>query len=160
MVNLFTKEFALAGKKGPPFIPFVVPDIRKKPWRVPLASHERANKAWVDSTSTKIKDSPQQVSLHAWLLYTLRYIFTGDLSDSWYAFGGLSAQLNHLSVVLHLAVSENATLAIHYDRELRLHLQRLSRSRDAEVEYYQILSGGKHRNQTTCQNRDGEKPSN
>ena len=118
----------------------MVPELRKKPRCVPLASHERANKAWRDITSTKIKDPPQQVSLQAWLLYTLRYIFTGDLSDSWYAFGGLSAQLNHLSVALHLAVTENATLAIHYDRELRLHLQRLARSRDADVDFYQSLS--------------------
>ena len=72
-------------------------------------------------------------------MYTIRYIFTGDLSDSWYAFGGLSAQLNRLSVVLHLAVTENANLANRYDRELRFQLQRLARSRGAEVDSYQLL---------------------
>ena len=118
MVNLFTKEFSIASKKGPPYTPFVVPELRKKPWCVPLVSHERANKAWRYSASTKIKDSPQKVRLQAWLLYTIRYIFTGDISDRWCAFGGLSAQLNHLSVALHLAVAENATLSIHYGREL------------------------------------------
>ena len=60
----------------------------------------------MDIASTKIKGPPQQVSLQAWLLYTLRYISTGDIIDSWYAFGGLSAKLNHRSVAIHLAVAE------------------------------------------------------
>ena len=47
MVGLFTKEFAIAGKKDPPFAPFVVPELRKKPRGAPLASHERPNKAWM-----------------------------------------------------------------------------------------------------------------
>ena len=140
MANLFTKESDIAGKRAIRLPPSVVPELRKKPRCVPLVSHERANLAWRDITSTKIKDPPRQVSLQAWLLYTVRYIFTGDLDDSWYAFGGLSAQLNHLSVLRHLAVTEYATLAIRYDRDLRLHLQRLARSRDSEVDFYQLLS--------------------
>ena len=55
-------------------------------------------------------DSTQQVTLQAWLLYALRYILTGDRSDSWYAIGGLSAQLNHLSIVPRLAVTEKRHL--------------------------------------------------
>ena len=103
-------------------------------------SHERANKAWRDIASTKIKDPPHQVSLQAWLLYTLRNISTGDLSDSWYAFGELIAHLNHRNVVLHLAVTENVTLAIRCDHELMLHPQRMARSRDTEVDFYQPIS--------------------
>lgn len=77
MVNLFTKEFAIAGKKGHPYIPFVTPELRRKPRRAPLVAHARPNKAWMGSTSTKIKDPPHQVSLQAWLLYSLGYILTG-----------------------------------------------------------------------------------
>ena len=40
----------------------------------------------------------------------------------------------------HLAVAENATLAIRRDRELGLRLQRRVRSRGNEVDFYQLLS--------------------
>ena len=71
---------------------------------------------------------------------TLRYILAGGLSDSRFSVGGLAAQLNRLSIVIRLAVTENATLPIHYDRELRRHIQRLERSMGAGVGFYPLLS--------------------
>ena len=35
MANLFSKEFPLQGKKGPPPIPVAAPELRRKPWRFP-----------------------------------------------------------------------------------------------------------------------------
>ena len=39
--------------------------------------------------------------------------------DAWHSCGGLAAQLNRLSIVLHLAVVECVTFALTYDQELR-----------------------------------------
>ena len=88
----------------------------------PRASHERSNKAWRESAPNKVKESPHQNSLQVWMLYAIRYITTGDLSDSRYTFGWISAQLNRLSIVLQIAVAEIASLAIAYDYELRMHI--------------------------------------
>ena len=140
MTNIFSKEFYDAGRKDPPYIPFVIPKLHEKPWMVPLSSHERAAKSWRESVSNKPRDGSQQVNLQAWILYMLRFIFTGDLCDSWQHFGGLSAQLSLLSIVLHLAVVETANFAIAYDCELRARIQRLARKRDSKTDIIQMLT--------------------
>ena len=139
MTNTFSKEFAEAARKDPPFIPFVVPKVHEKPWMVPLGSHERAQKFFKENIAKKSKDTSQQISLQAWLLYTLRFIFTGDLTDSWSQFGGLQAQFSHLSIVLHLAVTETASFAMAYDHELRQKIQRMARKRDSTVDFGKLL---------------------
>ena len=140
MTNVFSKEFYEASKKEPPFTPFVVPKFEVKPWMAPLQSHERAAKYWRENIAHKNRDPSQQVSLQAWILYLLRFILTGDLCNAWKEFGGLSAQLCHLSVVLHLGVTENGAFAIAYDTEMRLRLQRLARRRDSSVNFAKFLS--------------------
>ena len=140
MANVFPKEFAEAAKKDPPYVPFVVPKLHERPWMVPLGSHERAAKFWKESNSHKSKDHVQQINLQAWLLYMLRFIFAGDLTDSWGSFGGIQAQFSHLSIVLHLAVVETATFAIAYDHELRQKLQRMARKRDSTADFAKLLS--------------------
>ena len=140
MKNVSPKEFYDAGRKGPPYTPFVVPKLREKPWMVPLASHERAAKSWRESANHKARDNAQQVNLQAWILYMLRFILTGDLCDSWQHFGGLSAQLSLLSIVLHLAVVETANFAIAYDQELRSRIQRLARKRDTKTDIILALA--------------------
>ena len=140
MANIFTKEMTIAQKKDPPYTAFVIPKPHERPWCVDPPSHERGNKAWKESVPHKSKDSPQQVSIHAWLLYMLRFILVGDLLGAWSPFGGLSAQLSHLSIVLHLATVENATLAIMYDSEVRAQIQRPSRLRDEGADFERLLT--------------------
>ena len=88
-----------------PYIPFVTPKPHEHPWSVDLPIHDRANMAWMDSSPHKTKNIPQEVSIQAWLLYYVRYILVGDLLDAWSSFGGLAAQLSHLSIAPHLAVT-------------------------------------------------------
>ena len=140
MTNVFSKEIYEASKKDPPFTPFVVPKFHDKPWAVPLLSHERAGKYWRENIAHKGRDPSQQVSLQAWVLYHLRFIICGDLCNAWRDFGGLSAQLSHLSIVLHLGVIESAAFAISYDCELRNRIQRLARKRDSNVDFAKLLS--------------------
>ena len=54
--------------------------------------------------------------------------------------GGLSAQISHLSIALHLGVTGNAAFAISYDSEVRQRLQRLARRRDSTVDFSKFLS--------------------
>ena len=141
MENIFTKEITIARKKkGPPYASFVIPKSRERPWCVDLPSRERANKAWKDSLPRKSTDIPQKVRIQAWLLYMLRFILVGDLLDARSPFGGLSAQLSHLSIALHLATVSNVTLSIMYDSEIRAQIQLLSRLRDADTDFERLLT--------------------
>ena len=115
MENVCHKEFFEASKKEPPFAPFVVPKFQDKHWLVPLQSRDRAAKYWRETVDRKARDPSHQVSLQAWILYLVRFIFTGDLCNDWDMFGGLSSQLSHLSIGLHLCITENAPRAISYD---------------------------------------------
>lgn len=85
----------------------------------------------------------------AYLLFTLIFALVGDLLGAWSALGGLAAQLSHLRIVFRLAITENATLAIMYDVELRAHIQRIARVRDDDADFERPLTKGgaeiKHR---------------
>lgn len=106
----FTKPAART-RRSPrsPFLSFA----RNRGW--PPAAHERADKTWAGSIVRKTRGNSQQVNRQAWILYMLRFIFTGDPCGAWKHFGGLSAQLSLLSIAMHLAVSETAVFAISYD---------------------------------------------
>ena len=85
--------------------------------------------------ANKAREPSHQVRHHAWILYLLRFILTGDLRNAWKAFGGLPAQFPHLSIAPHLGITENDALAISYDREIRSLRQRFARRRDASVDF-------------------------
>ena len=141
MTNISPKEIYDASKKDPPFAPFVVPKFHDKQRRVPLPSIERDAKYWRESIAHMARDPSQQVPLQAWILYLLRFIATGDLCNARRDFGGLSAQLPHLSIALHLGVAENAAFAIPYDPDLSNRIRRLSRKRDSAFYYLKPLLG-------------------
>ena len=67
-----------------------------------------------------------------------------DICGAWSTFGGIAAQFNHLSIVLHLATVENTASALPYDSILSTHLGDLARARSEKssetVDYAQLLS--------------------
>ena len=107
----------------------------------PLQSHEKASKYWRDSVARKSRDPSHQVSLHAWILYILGFILTGDLCNSWKAIEGIAAQLSHLSIAIRLGIAENAAFAIAYDCEVRDRTQRMARRRDSAVDSGKYIIG-------------------
>ena len=66
---------------------------------------------------------------HGWAIYRLRLIFTADVCGAWLTFGGLAAQLNHLSAALHLSATESISTSLIYDQLLSAHMVELARSR-------------------------------
>ena len=135
MANIFANAFYEGSKKDPPFTSFAIPKLREMPWPVPMQSHVREDKYWRETVANKARDPAHQVSLHDWILYLLRFILTGDLRNAWEDFGGLYAQLSHLSIGLHLGLTGNSASAISYDWEIRSRLQPFSRRCDAAVDF-------------------------
>ena len=68
---------------------------------------------------------------------------------AWSSFGGIAAQLNHLSIVLHIATTETIGTAVLYDNLLSAHLEELARSRaervGAAVDLSPLLSNERRR---------------
>ena len=126
-------------RKTPHSPPFVLPKIGDEPWTVPPPPHESAWKYWRGGVATKLKDARQTVAPHAWLPCALRFISTGDLAYAWHHFGGPSAQLPHLSIILHHAVTETAAYAISYDSALRLLFHRIAPQRSGDTDFAKLL---------------------
>ena len=115
MVNYISKEIAVGKLKAPSYTPYIVPNPAEAPWPVPSAEHRTAVAKWTTNRQASRAANPQALPLSAWLLYQMRFIFSADLCGAWSTFGGLSAQLNHLSIVLHLATTEAIGTALTYD---------------------------------------------
>ena len=148
MVNYVSRELAVGKLKVPSYTPYIVPNPAEAPWPVDSAEHRAAIAKWNSNRQASRSSNPQLLPLNAWLLYQLRFIFSADLCGAWSTFGGLSAQLNHLSVVLHLATTEAIGTALTYDQLLKAHLEELARSRanrtTGSVDFAQLLSHEQH----------------
>ena len=84
---------------------------------------------------------PQELSIQAFLLYQILFLYAADICRRWEGFGGLAGKLPHLSTVLALDVTENAGLALSYHRALSQKLCELARQRTvAESEFVSFLS--------------------
>ena len=60
-----------------------------------------------------------ELSIQAWLLYSIRFVIAADFCRAFDSCGCLAAQIDHLCVVLNLSIAELAHFAINYDRVLR-----------------------------------------
>ena len=148
MANYISKEIAVGKLKVPSYTPYIVPNPAEAPWPVPSAEHRTALAKWGSNRQASRSANPQALPLNAWLLYQLRFIFAADLCGAWATFGGLSAQLNHLSVVLHLATTEAIGTALTYDQLLKSHLEELARARangtGGAVDFAELLPNEQH----------------
>ena len=149
MANFISQELARGMNKIPTYTPFIVPELSKPPWPVASQAHSAALAKWQTSArqATRISE-PQLVPFQAWLLYQLRFIMTAEVCGAWQLFGGLTAQLNHLSIVLHLSTVETMAVALSYDRLVKAFLAEKARAREdnsqpgpgAENEFATVLS--------------------
>lgn len=84
MANILTNAIARASKKGHPYATFVIPQIRISPWVAPMQSHGRDAKYRREISDREIANaSAQKVSLEAWILYMIRFVFTFDICNDW-----------------------------------------------------------------------------
>ena len=119
LCNHFSLEIAKGKLLSPPVFPYVVPDLSKKPWAIQEPAHTAALESWQKLQKSHKRPGTQEVSINQWFIYNLRYILAGDLAGAWDPFGGLAAQLNHIGIVLDLAVTEHAGVALSYDLQVK-----------------------------------------
>ena len=138
MVNEISKQMTAAANTVPPYVPFVTVDLSGIPWRPTGSEHKRAHETW--KSRVRGFSSKQEISLQAWLLHSIRFIFSADLCGAWATFGGLAAQLSGIAVVLAMAVTESAQTAIEYDRKLRNYASEMARERMEGVNFAELIS--------------------
>ena len=71
----------------------------------------------------------QGLSFQMWLRRHVRFAFAADLCRDWDSFGGLAAQLPHITPLLSLAATENCPHAMLYRKELARFLSESARAR-------------------------------
>ena len=74
-------------------------------------------------------DSAISIPTQVWLLYQMRFLIAPDLAGDWAAFGGISAQLNHLDILMNISITDSASVALPYGRLARGFLSERERSR-------------------------------
>ena len=99
--------------------PYVVPDMSKKPWAVQQPAHTSALEEWPKLQKSHKRPGCQSLSINQWFPCNLRYILAGDLAGAWSPFGGMAARLNHVGIVLDLAVTEHAGVALSCDLQVK-----------------------------------------
>ena len=140
MVNHFTREMAKAEKKRPSFQPYVTPGLAQEPWRPFYPAHAKALGNWKVLNSSHKKPSQMDLSFQAWAFYNLRFLRAGELAGAWAPFGGISAQLTHIGLILNMAVIENATIDMTYADHFREQASHLARLRATTVDWAHPLS--------------------
>ena len=139
MCNAISLEIARGKHCKPRYIPYVVVSTHGKPWLIQTSAHERALGSWRTRSRRYRKDLGRQCSLRAWPLYTVRFIFSAELTGALSEFGGIQAQFGLLSVILSLAAVENATFPREYNKQIDIFLLDSPRARRKDIEYPAIL---------------------
>ena len=87
--------------------------------------------------------SPKTLTIQAFTLYRLRFLFAADLCQAWLKFGGLGPQLAHLPTVRHLGITETVGTSLAYRRLVGQNLQEKDRKRTAsEADFTSLLATG------------------
>ena len=98
----------------------------------PESDHAAARTKWAALwKQDKRAILPQELSIQAFTLYQLRFVFAADLCSAWAKFGGIGPQLSRLSTTLHLGVTESVAAALAYRRIVDIKLQEKARTRTA-----------------------------
>ena len=119
MVNRFTLETTKDQQKRPSYRPYVFLDLPKEPWRPFYPAHAKSSDGWRTLNSSHKRPSPLDISVQAWAFYNFRFFSAGGLAGEWAPFGGMSAQLAHLGLLLNMSAVGNSTIAMTYAKYSR-----------------------------------------
>ena len=86
--------------RPPWYTPYIVADLAEAPWPVQTSEHSAANTRWMGLRQAAKAPKIHHLRFQGWVLYRFRFVFTADFLGAWSTFGGLSAQLNHMSIIL------------------------------------------------------------
>ena len=149
MVNYVSQELALGKLMVPSYTPNSAPNIAEVPWPAPSADRKAAMTMWSSNRQAAKAAQPQPVHVNAWVLYQMRIISEAYICGEWDSFGGIAAQLNHLSIVLHIDTTESIGIVLTYGQLLKSHMGELARARVHDAagvnDFRELSSNENHR---------------
>ena len=105
------------------------------------ADHSASLTNWGNYCKTRHRKLSTELIIRRFLLYRIRFVFATDICQGWIPFGGLSAQLNHASIVLNLSIVETVGIALSYRASLFSDLPEKARHRaDSPSEFLKMLT--------------------
>ena len=142
MVNFFSAQLEVGRTARPPMSPYVTADsLATYPWLPADDPHAKALVKWRNGQKPPNRfTGDQDLSPSQYVLYRMRFVLAGDLTDAWADFGGLVAQLNLIALVTDMAITDHPGIAITYDRRIHRHIQKLAQKRVSSTDYFSILS--------------------
>ena len=142
MANWVNREISIAKSKDPSFNPYIVPKLTDAPWLPPDSDRAAARTRWLSyARKARGPTAHHELSIRAFNLYHLRFLFSADLCGPWMQFGAIRPHLFHLSSVLRIDVTEAAWAALDYHRAVGAKLQDMARKRTVrEAEFVRILA--------------------
>ena len=130
MRNWIAREMAKGSSRIPAYTPYLAPKWYTSPRMPGRTDHSASFEGWKrNSKQAKRKLLPQELSIQAWLMYHLRFLFATEGCETFDAFGGLCAQFNLLGVALNLSVAEGVSFGVAYFRILPIRLVEMARQR-------------------------------
>ena len=70
----------------------------------------------------------QGLNIGQFVLYRMRYVLAGDLTDARSEFGGIADQLNHLAAVLGLSITDHAGISDACVLRIRRPIQKMAKT--------------------------------
>ena len=142
MANFFSAELERGRIARPPYVPYLVADaLSPHPWLPSDETHARALDKWQAERRTFHRNAENQdLPLGQFALRRLIFIRAGDLTDAWAEFGGITAQLSHIAVVLGLSITDKAGVAVTYDFRTHRAVRKLAMNRSTRTDYFEFLS--------------------
>ena len=130
MRNWIAREMTKGSSRIPAYTPYLAPKLYAPPRMPDKTDHSTSFEGWKRNIKqAKRKLLPQELSIEAWLIYHLRFLFAAEGCKAFGAFGGLCAQFNLLGVVLNLSVTEGVSIGLAYFRILSIRLGEMARQR-------------------------------
>lgn len=78
--NWVNKDVAFAKSKDPPSFPYLAPNLTETPRMPPESDHAAARTKWAAySKQARRSGLPQELRIHAFTLYQLRFVCAADL---------------------------------------------------------------------------------
>ena len=138
MINEIPRLIAGGELCRPSYIAFPVAQLQEEPWKPKLPTHDRPDDDWGKRTtgSAHLQLFPTQ----AYILYSLRFIFSAHMVLAWEPFGGIPDQFNALASDLNLSIVENSGGDIEYDLAIRKQCADLARRRRSSIDFDRLLS--------------------
>ena len=133
IVNYVSRELAIGKLIAPIYTPYIAPNLADVHFPVPPTANKADMAKWISNRQAAKASHPQPAPVNVWALYRAHFVISADICGAWNSPGGISEQINRLSIVLHIATTEAIGIDLIYGPMRKSHLEELARDRVSDA---------------------------